>query len=91
MGKITQYNEIILAPKCIMRYVQRESFAGIQDERIACMDPFMDEEGIIRLRARIVERTGVGDFAIPLVLPSRHPIVERFVLNAHMKSYHVGL
>jgi hypothetical protein len=55
MGKILQYKEILLAEKCIMRYVQKEYFAGIQDERITCMDPFLDEEGIIRLRSRIIE------------------------------------
>jgi hypothetical protein len=80
-GKVLQYQEILLAEKCIMRYVQRESFAGMQDERLACMDPVLDEEGIIRLRTRIVERADVGDSAIPVVLPSRHSIVERLVLS----------
>ena len=51
----------------------------------------MDEKGIIRLRTRIVERADVRDFAIPAVLPSRHPIVERLVLSAHVKSCHVGV
>ena len=91
MGKILQYKEVLLAEKCIMRYVQRESFAGLQDERIASLDPFLNEEGIIRLRTRIVERADVGDFAIPTVLPSRHPIVERLVLSTHVKSCHGGV
>jgi hypothetical protein len=91
MEKILQYKEILLAEKCIISYVQRESFAGLQDERIACLDPFLDEEGIIRLRTRIVERAEVGDFTIPAVLPSHHPIVERLVLSTHTKSCHVGV
>ena len=91
MGEILQYKEVLLAEKCFVRYVQRESFAGLQDERIACLDPFLDEEGIIRLRTRIVERADVGDFAVPTVLLSRHPIVERLVLSTHVKSCHVGV
>jgi hypothetical protein len=91
MGKILQYREILLAEKCIMRYAQSESFAGIQDKRITCMDPFLDKKGIIHLRTRIVESADVGDFAIPVMLPSHHPIVERMVLSAHVKSYHVGV
>jgi len=91
MEKILQYKEILLAEKCIIRYVQRKSSAGLQDERITCLDPFLDEKGIIRLRTRIVERADVGDFAIPAVLPSRNPIVERLVLSAHAKSCHVGV
>jgi hypothetical protein len=49
-----------------MRYVQRESFVGLQDERIACLDPFLDEEGIIRLRTRIAERADAGDLLRPI-------------------------
>ena len=91
MGKILQYKEILLAEKCIMRYVQRESFAGLQEERIARLNPFLDEGGIIRLRTRIAERADAGDFAISAVLPSRHPILERLVLSTHVKSCHVGV
>jgi hypothetical protein len=40
MGKVLQYQEILIAEKYIMRYVQRETFAGIQDKRFACMDRF---------------------------------------------------
>jgi hypothetical protein len=86
-----QYKEIILAEKHIIRYVQKESFARLQDKRIACLDPFLDEEGIIRLKTRIAERADVGDFAIPAVLPFRHPIVERLMLSTHVKSCHVGV
>ena len=91
MGEILQYKEVLLAEKCIMRYVQRESFAGLQEERIARLNPFLDEGGIIRLRTRIVERADAGDFAISAVLPSRHPILERLVLSTHVKSCHVGV
>jgi len=72
MGKILQFKEILLAQKCIIRYVQRESFAGLQDERIASLNPFLDDR-IIRLRTRIVERTDVGDCDTGSVaFPSSH-------------------
>jgi len=71
--------------------VQKEAFAGLQDERIASLDPFLDAEGNIRLKTRITERADVGDFGIPAVLPSRHPIVERLVLSTHVKLCHVGV
>jgi hypothetical protein len=89
MGKVLHYKEILISEKYIMRYIQSESFAGIQDDRIACMDPFLDEEQINRLRTRIVERAEVGEFAIPAVLPSLHSIVERLMLSVHGKSCHV--
>jgi len=84
-GKRLQCREIILAEKRIIRHVQKEAFAGLQNERITTLDPFLDEEGIIRLKTRITERADVGDFGIPAVLPSLHPIVERLVLSTHVK------
>jgi len=86
-----QCREIILAEKRIIRHVQKETFVGLQDERIATLNPFLDAEGIIRLKIRITEREDVGDFGITAVLPSRHPIVERLVLSTHVKLCHVGV
>ena len=90
-GRMLQYREIILAENRVIKYVQTESFTGLQDERIASLDPFVDAEGIIRLKTRITERVDVGEFGTPAVLPSRHPIVERLVLSTHGKLCHVGV
>jgi len=86
-----QCGEIILAEKRIIRYVQKGTFAGFQDERIASLDPFLDAERIIHFKTRITERAHVGNFGIPTLLPSRHPIVERLVLSTHVKLCHVGV
>ena len=40
MGETLQYTEILLADKCIMRYVQRESFAGLQERESPAWTPF---------------------------------------------------
>ena len=90
-GKMLQCREIILGEKRIIRYVQKEAFGGLQDETIASLDPFLDAEGIIRLKTRITDRADVGDFGIHAVLPSRHPIVEILVLSTHVKLCHVGV
>lgn len=55
------------------------------------LDPFLGTEGIIRLKTRITERADMGDFGIPAVLSSRHPIVKRLVLSTHVKLCHVGV
>ena len=90
-GKAVQWEEILFAEKCVIRYVQKESFAGPQDERIFHLCPYTDNEGIIRLRTKVVERTDLGDFGIPAILPSSHPVVEMLVLRAHEKACHVGV
>jgi hypothetical protein len=89
LGKVVQWEEIMFAEKCVIRYVQKEAFAGPQDERISCLCPYMDKEGIIRLRTKVVERTDLGDFGIPAILPSSHPVVEMLVLRAHEEACHV--
>jgi len=81
----------MLAEKCVIRYVQKESFAGHQDERISRLCPYMDSEGIIHLRTKIIERMDLGDFGIPAILPSSHPVVDMLVWQAHEKACHVGV
>jgi hypothetical protein len=81
-------------------YVRREVCNKIRAEGVFCrgprreispLCPYMDNEGIIRLRTKIVERTDLGDFGIPAILPSSHPVVEMLVLRAHEESCHVGV
>jgi hypothetical protein len=51
------WSEIMFTEMCVIRYMQKEAFAGPQDERISRLCPYMDKEGIIRLRTKVVERT----------------------------------
>ena len=80
----------MFAEKCVIRYVQ-ESFAGHQDERISRLCLYMDSEGIIRHRTKIIERMDLGDFGISAILPFSHPVMEMLVLRAHEKACHVGV
>ena len=69
----------------------KKSFTRLQNERNANLYPFLDLEGIIRLKTKVVERTDVGDLGIPNVLPSSHPTVQMLVMSTHVKSRHVGV
>jgi hypothetical protein len=72
-GNVVHWKDIMFAEKCVIRYVQKEAFAGPQDERISRLCHYMDKEGIIRLRTKVAERTDVEDFGIPAILLSSHP------------------
>jgi hypothetical protein len=50
----------------------------------------MDNEGIIRLSTKFVERTDLGNFGIPAILPSNHPM-QMLVFRAHEKACHCGV
>jgi len=89
--KVVWWEEITLAEKCIIRFVQIQSFTGPQDERISRLCPYIDSEGIIRIRTKILDRTDLGDLGIPVILPSHHPVVEMLMLQAHKKACHVGV
>jgi hypothetical protein len=75
--------------KCVIRYVQKESFTGPKDERISRLCSYTESEGIIRLGTKIIDRTDLGDLGIPTILPSSHPVVEMLVLRANVKACHV--
>jgi len=81
----------MLAEKCVIRCVQKESFAGHKDERISRLCPYMDSERIIHLRTKILERMDLVDFGISAILPFSHPVVEMLLLRAHEKACHVGV
>jgi hypothetical protein len=40
---------------------------------------------------KVMERTDVGDFRIPTVLPSSHPTAQMLVLSTYVNSHHVGV
>lgn len=52
---------------------------------------FTDEQGVIRLNTKIVLRKDFPDFCQPIVLPSKHPVVERLIRQTHEESCHVGV
>lgn len=83
--------EVEKGERFIFKIIQAESFSGKDDLKIKHLGSFFDEHGILRLRTRISNRDDNKDFRFPVVLPSKHPVVEKLVLKEHFASSHVGI
>ncbi|GIY09698.1 uncharacterized protein CDAR_266781 [Caerostris darwini] len=51
---------------------------------------FEDEEGILRLNSRLINEEESKDFISPIILPSKHLAVRRFIAQEHLVSKHAG-
>uniref|UniRef100_A0AAR5PHN1 Integrase zinc-binding domain-containing protein n=1 Tax=Dendroctonus ponderosae TaxID=77166 RepID=A0AAR5PHN1_DENPD len=74
----------------ILRLLQAESFTGLNDSRLTGFFLAYDEKGLLRIKSRISTRSNSDDFRFPVVLPSKHAIVKSMIMEAHVKSCHVG-
>lgn len=83
--------EIRLAEKVVIRLTQNESFISENDRRLATLKVIKDEEGILRLKTKLVNRRDKEYFCAPMILPSSHPVVYRLVMGEHRKNSHVGV
>lgn len=77
------------AEKFLLKLVQQASFST-DDSRIRGLAPFLDEDGVIRLKSRVANRKDADTYRFPVVLPAKHSTVKRLILNVHVKSCHVG-
>jgi len=55
-----------------------------------CLDPFLDEKGLIRVGGRVKRASIPRDVAHPVVLPKRSHVTELIVSHFHVKSGHSG-
>lgn len=90
IGPLT-LDEITTAELLVFKMVQNEEFQGIKDPKITCLNPFMDHNGLIRLRTKISNRHDSEDFRHPILLPRGHPVVTRLIRSIHERECHVGV
>ncbi|XP_035215351.1 uncharacterized protein LOC118188934 [Stegodyphus dumicola] len=70
--------------------VQRESFSQTGDV-INGLSVVRDEIGLIRVKTKILARDDEFGFKYPILLPSKHHIVQSLVLEYHKKNSHAGV
>ncbi|KAJ8883390.1 hypothetical protein PR048_015233 [Dryococelus australis] len=93
LKKISQLSleEVERAKQTVWRLVQEESFMSPVHDQLSALRPFKDSHGLIRLNTKIIElKEDIAAFRTPVVLPSKHPVVERLVYDLHCKYNHVG-
>ncbi|XP_035215661.1 uncharacterized protein LOC118189206 [Stegodyphus dumicola] len=86
--KTLSVEELDIAEKKLLKIVQQEAFTN--EERLKGHFTFTDEEGIVRLKTKILRRHDDENFRCPIVLPSKHELVERMIQDYHLQLLHAG-
>ncbi|GFT12015.1 integrase catalytic domain-containing protein [Trichonephila clavipes] len=55
------------------------------------MQTLVDSDGILRIKSKIIMRKDVESIRYPIVLPSRHPIVTKLIIQKHIELLHAGV
>lgn len=90
IGALT-VDEFKAAEVQVLKLVQMEAFKGVNDKKIAQLQPFEDEHGLIRLHTKIENKPDSYDFRFPILLPKDHPLVMRLINGIHVRECHVGV
>ncbi|GFX24721.1 integrase catalytic domain-containing protein [Trichonephila clavipes] len=86
---ITQ--ETDAAERKVLKIVQKQSFSNDTKSLVSQMQTLVDSDGIIRIKSKIIMRKDVESIRYPIVLPSRHPIVTKLIIQKHIELLHAGV
>ncbi|XP_035233210.1 uncharacterized protein LOC118205036 [Stegodyphus dumicola] len=84
-------DELENAEKALCRLVQKESFTGIKDRAIRALRPIVDRNGILSAQTNVLQRQDNENFRYPIILPSKHLLVERLIYEEHLEIQHAGV
>lgn len=82
--------EVDEAEKVIFRHVQSQAFDGVEDARLRKFRPFVDENGLIRMKSRLLLGDDCDDFKYPIILPGKKEFVKRLIWREHVTTSHAG-
>ncbi|CAL8131492.1 unnamed protein product [Orchesella dallaii] len=86
---VPRLDELKRAETQLIKQIQTEAFP--EPEKIKGIQVIADEFGILRVRTRIVYREDLVDFKYPVVLPRKHQLVEKLIMEMHRNYCHAGV
>jgi len=100
VGSLTA-EEINKAEIRIIKILQDSRFAeeikklknkiSIDKGTLTNLNPFLDENGLIRVGGRLQNSQLSFGQKHPIILPSRHPLTDRIIREIHERHYHTGI
>ncbi|GFS89584.1 integrase catalytic domain-containing protein [Trichonephila clavipes] len=82
--------ELLNAQKIIFRLIQKECYSNEETRKSLKGLIFEDEEGILRLKSRLINEEESKDFISQIILPSKHLAVRRFIAQEHLVNKHAS-
>ncbi|XP_018372395.1 PREDICTED: uncharacterized protein LOC108767167, partial [Trachymyrmex cornetzi] len=93
--------EIDEAERRVLRIVQATRFSNeirilqgknpVIKNKFANLNPFLDDQGLIRVGGRLQNSDATFSRKHPILLPSRHNLTDRIIRETHEKNHHSGI
>ncbi len=74
----------------VLKEIQNEAPVTCEGTHIQKMHIIIDSDGLMRLQTRLTNRDDITDFKKPIILPKKHPLVFKLIMEAHFKNSHAG-
>lgn len=85
-------SEIENAENLLLKSIQAETFNASEDnERIKHLQPFRDENGLLRLKTKILFREDSLNFRCPILLPGNNRLINSLIHEKHVELNHAGV
>ncbi|WP_253302409.1 DUF1759 domain-containing protein [Wolbachia endosymbiont of Psylliodes chrysocephala] len=81
--------ELERAENCLFRMIQEESITNELD-RFKRFQIFQNQNGILKLKTRLVYGDFPEEFKYPIILPDKHDIVRKLIMEEHISHCHAG-
>ncbi|XP_021965751.1 uncharacterized protein LOC110860944 [Folsomia candida] len=82
--------EVYAAENKLLKIVQEEGF-GNEKQLISGIRVKADEDGVLRVQTKLIQREDTVSFRMPVLLPPKHPLVELLITEEHLKHHHAGV
>ncbi|GBN77834.1 hypothetical protein AVEN_18659-1 [Araneus ventricosus] len=89
-GELTA-SEFGRAELIFFRIVRKETFQGEDDKKVKFLSVYKDEDGFLRVKTKITYRKDTDNSRKPVLLPSEHGVVSRWIRFHHEKNSHCGV
>ncbi|XP_003369727.1 conserved hypothetical protein [Trichinella spiralis] len=76
-----------------LRQVQVNEFGIKSDsaDRVREFEPFLDQDGLLRMGGRLRRSTLPPESKHPIILPNNHPVTELLIKDHHVRQMHAGV
>ena len=81
--------EVNEAERTLFKLVQEEQFSSKANE-INGIRVVHEEDGLIRVASKLLHRQDSEEFRLPVLLPSKHVLIQQLILEEHVRSKHAG-
>ena len=90
MSNLLSVDIMSKATFCIFKLIQTKYFTSSSDSKLASLNPFTDDDGLLRVGGRLRRSLLDPSVKFPIIIPKESEIAKVIVRFYHEKVHHAG-